>query len=316
MDYVQLYHEINRADVITLFRHQRPDCDAVGSQFALKKWIRDNFPQKKVYALGYEYCKQGKFPHSDTADAETIKNSIAIVLDTANSERVDDERFQLAKRIIRVDHHPFMHKFGDEFFINDKAAATCEILADFFRHTISIVSLETAEYLYMGLLTDTLCFKTSNTTAETLKAAAYLAGFSVDIPVVNQILFDKTEKEFLIEGHLHDIAVIGDHTAYAIVSVEEQKAWGLEIGDVRDHIDVFSQVEDFEVWALFNGKETEDGQILYDGSLRSKRTTINEIASDYCGGGHKNASGVKNMTEDQMYELIGRLKAAARRTRS
>ena len=54
-----LLDEIKYSDVITIFRHVRPDCDAVGSQFGLKSWLNDNFPEKKVYALGNEYCQQG-----------------------------------------------------------------------------------------------------------------------------------------------------------------------------------------------------------------------------------------------------------------
>ncbi len=313
MDFTQLYNAIAEADIITLYRHQRPDCDALGSQFGLKNWIRDNFPQKKVYALGAETSDQGDFPASDTAADEEVRNSTAIVLDTATKERADDQRFLTAGKIIRVDHHPLMQEYGDLLVINDKAAATCEILAEFFRTCGSIVSLQTAEYLYMGLLTDTMSFSTSNTTADTLKAAAYLAGFSIDIPMINQILFDKDQKEFEFEGFLHEHAVIGDGLAYAIVTKEDQDRWGMKNGDVRNFVDVFSQVRDFEVWAVFNEKETEEGR-LYDGSLRSKRVVINEIARMFNGGGHKNASGVKNMTLDEVYDLIARLKKAIRKT--
>lgn len=313
MDFKQLYEAIAGADIITLYRHMRPDCDALGSQFGLKNWIVDNFPDKKVYALGIETSDQGEFPAADTATDEEVRNSIAIVLDTATKERADDQRFLSARQIIRIDHHPLMQEFGDLLFINDKAAATCEILAGFFQSCSSIVSLQTAEYLYMGLLTDTMSFSTSNTTADTLKAAAYLAGFSIDIPVINHILFDKDRKDFDFEGFLHEHAVIEDRMAYAIITKEDQDRWQMANGDVRNYVDVFSQVRDFEVWAIFNEKETEEGR-LYDGSLRSRRVVINEIARMFSGGGHKNASGVKNMTLDEVYDLIAKLKKAIRKS--
>jgi nanoRNase/pAp phosphatase (c-di-AMP/oligoRNAs hydrolase) len=41
---------------------------------------------------------------------------------------------------------------------------------------------------------------------------------------------------------------------------------------------------------------------------------INEIARMFNGGGHKNASGVKNMTLDEVYDLIALLKKAIRKT--
>ena len=52
MNYNRILQLIEEYDTITIFRHQRPDCDASGSQFGLKQWINDNYPEKKVYALG------------------------------------------------------------------------------------------------------------------------------------------------------------------------------------------------------------------------------------------------------------------------
>ena len=45
---------IKKYDNITIFRHQRPDGDAAGSQLGLKTWILDNFDNKNVYAIGNE----------------------------------------------------------------------------------------------------------------------------------------------------------------------------------------------------------------------------------------------------------------------
>lgn len=305
----QLFEAIRRADIITLFRHKKPDCDALGAQFGLKQWIEDNYPDKEVYALGWETCSQGEFPAADVVDDDTVYQSTAIVLDTATKERGDDQRFLAANQVIKIDHHPPLQNYGDLNLVNEKAAATCEILADFFRRADGIVSSQTAEYLYSGLLTDTLRFSTSNTTADTLQAGAWLAGFSIDIPAINQLLFDRDRNAYLFEGFLHEKAVIHDHLAYAIVSCEEQKKWHLSANDARNFIDVFSGIKEFEAWALFTEVKKEDGS-YYDGSLRSKRIVLNEIAADYHGGGHKNASGVKNMTIDEVYQLIERLEKA------
>lgn len=307
MDYTQLYDAIAAAEIITIFRHQRPDCDALGSQFGLKKWIRDNFPEKKVYALGFEQATQGKFPAPDWTEDREVRDSLAIVLDTANLERADDQRLQTASYMIRIDHHPKTQDFGDLLLINDKAAATCEILANFFASTNSIVSSETAEYLYMGLLTDTLCFKTSNTTADTLKAAAYLAGFSIDIPVINRLLFDHPYSWFSFDGCLYQLVdVRGGKMACAIVTDDILKKYHLSGGEARNHVDLFSDVIEFEIWAMFT-ERIENGVSYYDGSVRSKKIVINDIVQSYGGGGHKNAAGVKDLSEAQMHELIDRL---------
>ena len=48
----RLFDCIAEYDTITLFRHIGADADALGAQFGLKRWINENYPQKRVYALG------------------------------------------------------------------------------------------------------------------------------------------------------------------------------------------------------------------------------------------------------------------------
>lgn len=54
-------------------------------------------------------------------------------------------------------------------------------------------------------------------------------------------------------------------------------------------------------------RKKENNIIEYDGSLRSKTISINEIAQRFNGGGHKNACGVKDLTKKQLDELIQEL---------
>ena len=48
MDTKLLFQRIEEFDTITLFRHVSPDADALGSQFGLKQWIVDHYPNKQV----------------------------------------------------------------------------------------------------------------------------------------------------------------------------------------------------------------------------------------------------------------------------
>ena len=66
----------------------------------------------------------------------------------------------------------------------------------------------------------------------------------------------------------------------------------------------FGDVKDIKIWCIF----TQNDDILYDGSLRSKEASVNTVAAQFNGGGHKCAAGVKNLSLDQVHELIHRLK--------
>ena len=73
-----------------------------------------------------------------------------------------------------------------------------------------------------------------------------------------------------------------------------------EAGNARNFIDELGHVKEFQIWTIF----TENNKHLFDGSLRSKKATINDIARNYQGGGHKNASGVKNLTMEDIDSIL------------
>ena len=51
-DITRILNAIKRYDRIAIFRHEKPDFDALGSQMGLATWIKDNFPDKEVHVLG------------------------------------------------------------------------------------------------------------------------------------------------------------------------------------------------------------------------------------------------------------------------
>ncbi|MGM9940959.1 MAG: bifunctional oligoribonuclease/PAP phosphatase NrnA [Bulleidia sp.] len=313
MTFTHFYNTIQQADIITVFRHTNPDCDAVGSQFGLVQWIKDNWPDKQVYACGFDQPNQGVWPVSDDVPDAVIENSLAIVLDTANRERVDDDRFVRAKTVYKVDHHPVRDNFGDYNIVDENSAATCQLLAKFLEETQpSTITKQAAEYLYAGILTDTLNFTTSNTTADTLKSAGFLCQYGVDIPVLARSLFDKSLNGFRFSAWVRsNVQTIDGTLAYEIIPASVQHNFNMTPSKARSFIDELGHVRDFQVWVVFTEK-TVDGKTLYDGSIRSKTVTVNDIAEQYNGGGHKNASGIKNLTEDMVHSALKALQERIR----
>lgn len=305
MGFDRLLQQIENAKIITIFRHTNPDCDAVGSQFGLKNWIQDNYPDKQVYALGYDAPNQGVWPKSDETGDEVIAQSFAIVVDTANTERIDDQRFASASSIFKIDHHPDRSFYGDDQIVDESAAATCQILADFLAYCKeSRVSVTTAERLYAGMLTDTLNFTTSNTTAASLRAAGYLCQFGVDIPSLSRTLFDRSLNGFRFSAWIRSNVTVQDgHLGYAVIPMSIMEEYDMSASKARSFVDEYGHVREFEAWCVFTEKQGENGS-LYDGSLRSKTIRINDIAEKYHGGGHVNASGVKNLTRTQVDEIL------------
>ncbi len=308
-EFDEIVRLIEQEDVITIFRHEHPDCDALGSQFGLLSWITENFPEKKVYACGLQECTQGDFPAFSSVDDQIIEKSLAIVLDTANEARIDDSRSNLAKVRIKIDHHPNFEPYGTYNLVKPDNAATCEILTSMF---VSLqpkyqLSQQTAYYLYQGILTDTLCFRTTNTTWHTLAMAAELAKLELDLAEINRRLFDLSLDEFQFSNYLRSqVQVIDDQIGYIVLKQEDLDAWHVTGSEARNHIDEIGHVKEFQAWSIFTQSETDAS--LYDASLRSKQIAVNAIAQKYNGGGHKNAAGVKKLSEQDIQDILKEMK--------
>ena len=310
MDYKQILDAILKYDIITVYRHVRPDGDAVGSQLALVTYLRENFPNKAIYICGFD--KFDKYPIIDDVSDEIIENSLAIVLDTSNRERIDDMRALNAKMLIKIDHHPIVDQFGDLNYVNVKAGAACEILTEILSSDVFkaySISKATATYLYSGLLTDTLCFKTSSTTANTLLVASKLAGCGIDIYEINAHMFGKSRRIFEYISYMRSKVQFKDGLAYVILNKEDLLEANIEAGEARNYISELGGINEFKVWLVLT--MTDNG--LYDGSIRSqKEYVVNDIAAKYHGGGHANASGIKELNTDDinalMEDLINRIK--------
>lgn len=305
---------IEKYDTITLYRHTNPDCDALGSQWAMASWLKERYPEKNIYVLGWNKMVKSLFPESDKVSDEIVAQSLAIILDTANSRRIDDDRYKLAKLRVHLDHHPQIEPriehFAELEYVVDHYAATCEILGEFFRQVEQKpLSRQIAEYLYCGLLTDTLSFKTNNTSSHTLKIAAYLTESKLDIAQINRNLFDVSLQEFEFASYLRfEAKQIIPGLMVAIVDEEALAKFNATASKAKDQVYLFGNIQEVEIWAVF-AKDHDESKSFWSGSLRSKTIQINDIAMNYRGGGHRNAAGVKCLDDVSLQNLLEDLKS-------
>jgi len=305
MNYELLVAKIKEFDKITIFRHINPDLDAFSSTFGLALWIKNNFIGKEVVVLGQ--VEESKFHTEEKCSDEFVKESLAIICDVSNRPRIDDQRFLSAKYKVKIDHHPQVDQFEDLSLQDIKYAASCEIVAELCKTYDNTYTLteENAEIIYRGLLTDTLSFKTSNTTANTLSIAAYLASKGIDIPRINREVFNFDLKQFRAENYIRTNYQFEDGLCLCKLDESTLKELDISVSRAKGFVSTFGRVDDFEVWLIAILLKEEN---TYEVSIRSKLITINDIASKYGGGGHKNASGIKGLTEIEFNNLVSDLK--------
>ncbi len=300
----QILTAIESHSIITIYRHGHPDHDALGSQFGLAYWLKDNYPEKQIYCLGHERMNNDLYPFSDEVTDEIIASSLAIVVDTAGVDRVDDSRFTQAAFKIRIDHHPQYDEGYDLQHVISEAGSCSEIITDLIISDGKKISDKTAETLLRGIIADTLGFRTTNTTAYSLRMASALAEYNVDLPQINREVFDTTQRRFELGTQFRNKAVIEQGLIYLILNKEECDALNITSTTAKELVAQFGGVKEFEVWTIF----AQNAEGYYEGSLRSKTVTINDIASAYGGGGHKNACGIKGLSLQQVHQLLHDIK--------
>lgn len=291
--YNKLLKKIQEYEYISVFRHVRPDGDSAFSSLAMYYFLKENFPEKKIKIGGNE--KYDIVSKNDIISDNFIKKSLAIVLDTATDERVDDFRCMAAEYIVKIDHHPPVQNYGDLNIVKPDYSSACELLADiFFSKVFSKYKYSNRiyEYLYCGMVTDTLNFKTANTTYKTLNIASKLVEKGSLKPsdlyeYLNDVDISTFRKINIIRNQLKVV----DNFGYIKLDSKQLKKLNLDPVEAKNNIDEIGKIKELNIWAF--AVENNNG---WDCSMRSKRQyTINQIATKYTGGGHPNACAVKHV---------------------
>lgn len=289
-------------DTITIFRHVFADMDAIGSQFGLKYYLESVYPEKHIYCLGSDCPVSNRNQvHMDSVADDVVQESLAIILDTSNAARIDDARYTNAKHSIRIDHHVQVETICDEEWIEDKASATCELLALYLKEHQASIPEKSALMLYLGLTADNIRFTTNNVRPETFDAAKYLFEQGVDVTKVEQLNFSKSMSDYKYETIVRSHTIQKNVFLYSILECKDYLDLGLSFTDAKDKVYCLAGIDCIEMWALFT--RMEDG-IHYSASLRSRNIPIRDVACQFGGGGHECASGIKNLTQEQVYQII------------
>ena len=285
-----LYQEIQVSNPIILHRHSRPDGDALGSQIGLKHLLKENFPEKQIFVVGddagfYDFmedCAMDQIPDS------TYENALAIVLDCGAAHLISDDRWRLASRTARIDHHLYTGKFTDEEVIDSSFESCCGLVALFAQESGLKLNRLAAKSLYTGMVTDSGRFRYDSTSARTFALASFLMEQKFDTNAIFRDLYaddfenKKRKAQFLLKTQFTP-----NRVAYIYTTREELQEMNLNTFAVsRGMVNTMADIKGTDIWVNFT--ETEEGVLC---ELRSGGVNINPIAVKYGGGGHAKASG-------------------------
>ena len=304
--YRKILQEILQYDKIIIHRHTNPDGDALGSQIGLRLILEENFPDKKIYTVG-DHPKRYAFmarSRMDELEDSAWEGALAIILDTSAKSLISDERYTLAARTVRMDHHIFCEKIADVELTDTSFESCAGLVAAFAKENGLRLTPLAAKSLYTGMITDSGRFRYDSTSAQTFRIAAYLFEQEFDTNDIYRNLYAddfahiRLKAEFVLK-----IKFTEHKVAYIYTTLEEAKATGADTFAIsRGMVGTMAEIRGIDIWVNFT--ETEDGVLC---EIRSSKYNINPVAVKYGGGGHKKASGATVADREEAMRMLADL---------
>ena len=306
--------ELRSADKLIVVTHENLDGDALGSLIAMQEILasqgRDSlmFIDETEFPLPHEYrfFALSGLVQSPPADLE---ERTIVFLDCGNLERNPAEAFRRpGAHIVNIDHHHDNTRFGTVNYVLPEASCTAEIVWDLMYGLGAKATVNIAEALYVGLITDTGRFMYENTGPRAHIMAADLIDAGVDVHEIYRRVYEGVPygKLALLARGLAKVARYDggrltvtslDATDFAESGAEESYSEG-----VIDHL---RALQGTAVAALVRDRISGcDGARQRKVSLRASddRVDVSRIARAQGGGGHRQAAGFETAMSDE--ELV------------
>ena len=319
-------------DNVLIVAHIDPDPDTLGSALGLKK-IFEKLGKVAHVACGTEASVRicgffGVSPGLDSARIEKdgfVPERIICVDAAAPSqigkyEKYCSEDISKNKIDLVIDHHCTNSFYGKENYVDDKAAATGEIIFELAELCGIEMEPDLAKDLYLSIIDDSGSFRYSSTTPKTLEIASKLMASGFDFAKLNRLVFQtKTKTQIAMERLAYNCLKFfcGGRVSIVTITNEIKKAAGLEGAEIEGINEIAKSVEGVEVGAVIKEVDPPDESKgrEFKISLRSNEyVNVAKIAERYGGGGHVRAAGCKtggySEAEDLEMELVKRIAEA------
>ena len=307
----QILEAIENYETIIIHRHVRPDPDAYGSQGGLAEILKASYPEKNIFTVGAEEPSLNYLRRLDNISDDTFKGALVIVCDTANAERICDERYRLGEQLVKIDHHPNEDPYGDLQWVETSASSTSEMIYEFyltFKDKGLKMSDEAARLLYAGIVGDTGRFLYPSTTNKTFAYAGELIHYNFSRTELYDRMYELAPNVVKLNGYiLQNFELLENGAAKVVMKRELLDQYSVKPSEASLLVSELGNVKGIKAWVFFI---EEEDQIRV--RLRSKGPVINTIARNYNGGGHPLAAGASIYSWDDVDKVLGELIQACR----
>ena len=279
-----------KSDRFAILTHRRPDGDTTGSSAALCRILRKM--GKTAYIIrNDEVSDRFAWLHQGLTKEEADENDTIVTVDVASPGMLSAQFEKYLDRIaLRIDHHASATSFTENELVDSSAGACAEIIFDLMEYLWVPMDEWIADAIYVGISTDTGCFRFSNTTDHTFLVAAACAAAGAPVYRLNQILFDTNSLAKLrLQAWVVDHVKLMEGGKFVLVAIPKAVEQELGIGE-DDTQSISAFVRSIEgVCLAATLRETPGGVKM---SLRAvPGYDAAAVCAKFGGGGHKCAAG-------------------------
>lgn len=282
-------------DDFLVVSHYNPDGDALGSTCAMGHMLTALGKKYTLYntsgvPIRYDFLSM---PAPIVTELPEELPKWTIVLDCGAKDRIGDDLLARidTTRIIDIDHHLGNGDYGELNWVDVRHPAVGTMMAELANELDIPLIGGLAECIYLAVATDTGFFTYGSTTPETLELAAKMLRHGLDMSRMNERITKQwtEERMRLWTEVIGSVELYADKTiGVAAITKEMFERTNTTSDDTENIINFIRRLKSIRVAAIFR----EEGPDTYKFSLRSYGPdNVQEIASKFGGGGHKNASG-------------------------
>lgn len=312
IDVMRVLGDLPLGSRVAICGHGRPDGDAVGSTIALALALKAR--GHHVWALTADaadppatYRWMFGFELLESVTTAPVEEPLDLFISVDNPH---PNRLVLARELcersrtrILIDHHPDTEPYCDHYLVREDAGATTHVVWDLLGELGWERTPAIATACLVGLMTDTGSFHYSNTSAESLRAAAEMVEAGANPSQVSVHLYEsRTPARIELENRVLSRLTVanGGAVVYSWVFESDYNETGATHAEGENLSDLI-RVVDGAVAAMLIVVSPRGPRV----SLRSKTDfDVSAVAAQFGGGGHRAASGVTWPNADDSIDAI------------
>ncbi len=284
---------LREKDDILILMHAHPDGDTLGCGFALTLALRQL--GKRVRAI----CADPILPKftdliEGATDMPEFEERYIVAVDVATEHLLGDIADSFSGKInMCIDHHGSNTEYADELLLDAGAASACEIVLRVIKALGVQITQPIANALFMGISTDTGCFRYASVSAHTFRAAAELVELGAQNARINRAMFESKSRCYVALEHLVMEGAefyAGGKICIATITQAMYAKTGSTEADSEAITALPRQIEGVEVGLTLIEKE--------DGTSKCSVRTLDavsaaQLAKHFGGGGHPQAAACR-----------------------